>query len=406
MMNKMWTSDDEEETQEDEFVHTPDDYVPTNDENVDDEEFERINKEMYNKDDAEATVTVALVTQKTEVPLQISSISSGDAAKFLNFDNIPSGETKIISMMDIKVQHEDLSIQTSPLLTTPVTVIPKTSSTPVTTIPPLIPPFISLQQHSTPIPTPIMAEETTSTTADDSSTLTATHQRLSDVKNEVKTLRNFDHSSVIYAAVKSEVLIVVKEYLGTSMDDALHKALQRHIAELVKEHSILADVTDVLQQQPKPQKSTADIRKIKMEQAGKHQEPKYTIISSDVDPLREFDQKRTLFKTMTKTKSFEQNFKHKALYHALIELILEDEDAMDKGVADKLKKRKPNDTDRDEGPPARPDQGLKRRKTSKETKPSKKAKSTRTSKSTTKSQHKSTGKSAQAEETVFETGDT
>ncbi|GJW46522.1 hypothetical protein Tco_0078168 [Tanacetum coccineum] len=41
------TSDDEEETQEDEFVHTPEDYVPTDDENVDDEEYDRINKEMY-----------------------------------------------------------------------------------------------------------------------------------------------------------------------------------------------------------------------------------------------------------------------------------------------------------------------------------------------------------------------
>ncbi|GJV96705.1 hypothetical protein Tco_1548282 [Tanacetum coccineum] len=51
-------------------------------------------------------------------------------------------------------------------------------------------------------------------------------------------------------------------------------------------------------------------------------------------------------------------------------------------------------------------QGLKRKKTGKETEPSKKAKSTRTSKGTTKSQPKSTGKSAQAEETMFEAGDT
>ncbi|GJR60845.1 hypothetical protein Tco_1503007 [Tanacetum coccineum] len=142
-----------------------------------------------------------------------------------------------------------------------------------------------------------------------------------------------------------------------------------------------------------------------MEQAGKQQEPKYTIVSSDVDALWEFDQKRTLFETMTKTKSFERNSKHKALYHALMESILEDEDAMDKGVAYKLKKRKPND-DKDEGPPAGPDQGLKRKKTSKEIKPSKTAKSTRTSKGTTNSQPKSTSKSAQAEETMFEAGDT
>ncbi|GJR41388.1 hypothetical protein Tco_1217072 [Tanacetum coccineum] len=109
---------------------------------------------------------------------------------------------------------------------------------------------------------------------------------------------------------------------------------------------------------------------------------------------------------MTKTKSFNKNTKHKALYHALMESILKDEDAMDKGVADKSKKRKPDDANKDEGPPVRPDQGLKRKKTGKETEPSKKAKSTGTSKGTTKSQPKSIGKSAQAEEIVFEAGDT
>ncbi|GKE48844.1 hypothetical protein Tco_1480102, partial [Tanacetum coccineum] len=91
--------------------------------------------------------------------------------------------------------------------------------------------------------------------------------------------------------------------------------------------------------------------------------------------------------------------------HALMESILKDEDAMDKGVADKLKKRKPYDADRDEDPPAGPDQGLKRKKTSKDAKPSKKVKSTDTSKCTTKSQPKSTGKPAQAEEIVFDVGD-
>ncbi|GJV89799.1 hypothetical protein Tco_1533737 [Tanacetum coccineum] len=91
---------------------------------------------------------------------------------------------------------------------------------------------------------------------------------------------------------------------------------------------------------------------------------------------------------MTKSKSLDRNPKHRALYHALMESILEDEDAMDKGVADKLKKRKPDDADRDEDPPARSEQGLKRRKTSKDVEPSKKVKSTDTSKGTTKSQPK------------------
>nr|GEV38033.1 retrovirus-related Pol polyprotein from transposon TNT 1-94 [Tanacetum cinerariifolium] len=42
-------------------------------------------------------------------------------------------------------------------------------------------------------------------------------------ENKVKTLRNVGHSSAIHAAIKSGVLTVVKEYLGTSLDDALCK---------------------------------------------------------------------------------------------------------------------------------------------------------------------------------------
>ncbi|GJV73392.1 hypothetical protein Tco_1493387 [Tanacetum coccineum] len=109
---------------------------------------------------------------------------------------------------------------------------------------------------------------------------------------------------------------------------------------------------------------------------------------------------------MTKTKSFNKNAKRKALYHAFMESILANEDAMDKGVADIQKKRKLDDGDRDEDPPTGPDQGLRKRNTCKDTKQSKKVKSTGTSKGTTKSQLKSTGKSAQAKETVFEDGDT
>ncbi|GJX53628.1 hypothetical protein Tco_0281997 [Tanacetum coccineum] len=345
------TSDDEEETQEDEFVHTPKNYVPTDDENVDDEEYERINKEMYDdmnvelkdaktadegkgdeemtdaekvdveneninkevagdqvNDDAQATVTDALATQKTEVPLQSSSITSDYVTKFLKFDNIPSADTEIISMMDILVQHEDPTI----------------------------------------------------------------HQRLSDLKMKSRTLRNrLSHSSAIPAAIKSEVPTVVKEYLGTSLDDTLHKI--------------------------KDAEQAANFKRLNTPSLHR-----YDWYNKNLNFIRNGN----LFKTWTKTKSFNKNTKHKALCHALMESILEDEDAMDKGVVDKLKKRKLDDADRDEGPPAGPDQGLKRKKMGKDTKPPKKAKSTGISKGTTKSQPKSTDKSAQAEETVFKDGDT
>ncbi|GJW23747.1 hypothetical protein Tco_0034369 [Tanacetum coccineum] len=304
------TDDDDEEG---EFVHTPDDYVPTDDENVDDEEYDRINEEMYSdvnielkdtelegegkddeemtdaghvdaehenvnqevagdqvKDDDLATVTVAPATQKTKVPLPSSSISSDHTTKFLNFDNIPSADTKIISMIDIKVQHEDPSIQTSPLITVLVSVIPESSTAPATTIPPPIPPFIPFPQQSTPIPTPTTTEATISTTVvPDSITLTAIHQRVSNLEKEVKIIKVINHDSVILAAIKYEVPTVVKEYIGTSLDDTLYKVIQKHTAELIKEHSVPADVVEMLQQHQKPQKSVADIRKIKMEQAGK-----------------------------------------------------------------------------------------------------------------------------------------
>nr|GEX81322.1 hypothetical protein [Tanacetum cinerariifolium] len=348
----------------------------------DDDEYDRINKEMYDdvnvelrdaepagkgKDDTEATIIAASATQKTEVPLLSSSISSDYATKFLNFDNIPSVKTKIILMMDIKVQHEDPSSQTSSLLTVLVMVIPKTSSALATTIPLPISPFIPLPQQSTPIPTPTTTEATISTTTDhDSTTLTTIHLRLSNLENKTKTLRNVDHNLDIHATIKSEVPTVVEEYIGTILDDTLHKVIQRHTTKLIKAHSVPTDFIEILQQQQTPQKNATDICKIKIEQAGKQQETKYTITSYDTVELQEFDQKRTLFETMTKTKAFNKNTKHKDLYHALMESIIKDEDAMDKGVADKSKKRKPDDADKDEGPPAESNQGLKTKKTSKD----------------------------------------
>ncbi|GJV38940.1 hypothetical protein Tco_1417380 [Tanacetum coccineum] len=96
------------------------------------------------------------------------------------------------------------------------------------------------------------------------------------------------------------------------------------------------------------------------------------------------------------------------LYHALMESILVDEEAMDQGVADldKQNKRTLANDDRDEDPPAELDQGLKKRKTSKDAKAPKKPKLTGSSKDTTRSQPRSTGKSVQSEETVFEVADT
>ncbi|GJU03249.1 hypothetical protein Tco_1113587 [Tanacetum coccineum] len=75
------------------------------DEEMTDAENKNVNQEVAGdqiNNVAQATVTTALATQKTKVLLQSFCISSDYATKFLNFDNIPSAETEIISMMDIK----------------------------------------------------------------------------------------------------------------------------------------------------------------------------------------------------------------------------------------------------------------------------------------------------------------
>ncbi|GJW75109.1 hypothetical protein Tco_0134479 [Tanacetum coccineum] len=194
-------TDDEEETHDDKFLKDTelegegkDDEEMTDAGHVD-AEHENVNQEVAGdqvKDDAQATVTAAPATQKTE----------------------------------IKVQHEDPSIQTSPLFTIHVLVISETSSTPVTTIPLPIPSFIPLPQQSTLIPTPTTTEATTSTTdVPDSETLSAIHLRVSNLEKEVKELKNVNHSSALLATIKPEVLTVVNEYLRTSLDDALCKVL-------------------------------------------------------------------------------------------------------------------------------------------------------------------------------------
>ncbi|GJX19379.1 hypothetical protein Tco_0222056 [Tanacetum coccineum] len=127
----------------------------------------------------------------------------------------------------------------------------------------------------------------------------------------------------------------------------------------VQEHSVPADVIDVLKQQQKPHESAEEILKIKMEQAEKQPESKYTIRSSDKIELAEFDLKQALFDSMHASKSFNKTPKNKTLYHALMESLIKDENVMDQGLADliKQKKRPHDDADKDEGPTTGSDRG-------------------------------------------------
>ncbi|GJS91952.1 hypothetical protein Tco_0774588 [Tanacetum coccineum] len=93
-------------------------------------------------------------------------------------------------MMNIDVRHEEPSTQTPPLLTIPVTVIPKTSSAAASTIPLPIPPFTPIPQTSTPTPTLTPIPTTTLIPAlPDFSSLFRFNQRVSVLERELSQLK-------------------------------------------------------------------------------------------------------------------------------------------------------------------------------------------------------------------------
>ncbi|GKF98469.1 hypothetical protein Tco_0297252, partial [Tanacetum coccineum] len=153
------------------------------------------------------------------------------------------------------------------------------------------------------------------------------------------------------------------------------------------------------------EKSASEILEIKKEQAEKQKIPKYTIKSTDKAALKEYDQKSALYQTMHKNKSFYKNPANHRLYHALMEALIEDENAMDKGVADTVKdhKRKHDDDDNKDPPAGLNHSKKKKRRRTKESESSKKPSTTKeTSKGKAPSKGSKTGKSASLKELVEE----
>ncbi|GJZ62268.1 hypothetical protein Tco_0618405 [Tanacetum coccineum] len=112
------------------------------------------------------------------------------------------------------------------------------------------------------------------------------------------------------------------------------------------------------------EKSPKEIIRIKREQGEEKQDSTYSIRSIDKVAFEEFDLKSALFKRMNKNKTANRNPANYHLYHALMEALIADEDAMDKEVTFKVKENKrkhdsddDEDDDDDEGPSAGSNQG-------------------------------------------------
>ncbi|GKD31479.1 hypothetical protein Tco_1242257 [Tanacetum coccineum] len=138
------------------------------------------------KEDAHVTLTVVHDTQKTEGPMQSSSVLSDFTDKLLNFENTSPADNEISSLMDTTVRHEEPSSQTSSLFTVPIMVIPEIMSTFTTTIPPPPPSFNPLLQQATTTPTPTALEATTLfPTLPDFSSLFRFNERVTNLEKDL-----------------------------------------------------------------------------------------------------------------------------------------------------------------------------------------------------------------------------
>ncbi|GJW41898.1 hypothetical protein Tco_0070697, partial [Tanacetum coccineum] len=200
------------------------------------------------------------------------------------------------------------------------------------------PPNGSIKPSSLVSPPPINTEATTITTSlPEITPFIALQLRVARLEQEMSEVKKTDHSADVLASIKSQVPTVVDKYLGTKLNDALLKILERHTADLIEKYSVLPGPESIKNKES--EKSPKELSESK-------------------------GNKSALFKHMNKNKTANRNPANYHLYHALMEALIADEDAMDKEVAVKVKdhKRKHDsddeeDDDDDEGPSAGSNQG-------------------------------------------------
>ncbi|GJS62626.1 hypothetical protein Tco_0657410 [Tanacetum coccineum] len=244
-------------------------------------------------------------------------------------------------------------------------IIPDPSHQTNTSAPPVTTPVINISspKPSSQVNAPPINTEATAiiTTIPEITPFIALQLRVAKLEQDMSEVKKTDHSAAVLASIQSQVPTVVDKYLGTKVDDALLKALEKHTADLIQKYSGLPAPESSKKQES--EKSPEEILRIKREQEEQKHVPTYTIKSTDTAALKEFDLKAALFKTIHENKSANRNPANNRLYHALMEALIEDENAMEKEVADKVKdhKRKhdsdDDEDDDDEGPPAGSNQG-------------------------------------------------
>ncbi|GKC00129.1 hypothetical protein Tco_0986265 [Tanacetum coccineum] len=242
----------------------------------------------------------------------------------------------------------------------PVTAIPETSTVPATTVPPAI-----QHQQSTPTPEPTTEPSTTLIPAlPDFSSLFGFDHRVSTLETELSQLKQKAQEE------KDRYIDLVEKYIKDIIKDEVKSQLLQILPKEVSDfatHVIQSAINESLE---------------------------------NVILAKSSSQPKSIYEAATSL--------IEELYKALVKSYKLNKDLFDSYGNTYSLKRDRDDRDKDEDPSARSDRGLKKRKTSKDVEPTKGPK-TKESKSIsskgTKSQLKSSGKSAQAEEPEFEVAD-
>ncbi|GJT60257.1 hypothetical protein Tco_1003790 [Tanacetum coccineum] len=108
-----------------------------------------------------------------------------------------------------------------------------------TSAPPVTTPVIGIP--SSQITTPPINTDATAiiTTLPEITPHIALQLRVAKLEQDMSEVKKVDHSATVLASIQSQVPKVVDKYLGTKIDDALLKALEKHIADLIQKYSVL-----------------------------------------------------------------------------------------------------------------------------------------------------------------------
>ncbi|GJR05222.1 hypothetical protein Tco_0528206 [Tanacetum coccineum] len=207
---------------------------------------------------------------------------------------------------------------------------------------------------------------------------------------------------------------MVDAQLSTRLEDSINKAFRSYIAEFEKkakdERNRYIDLVEKSVKEIIKDEVTSQLPQILPKEVSDYATP--VTQSTITESLENIILAKSLLNPNQHMKQLHHSLsaqEHKDIYDALVKSYKLDKDLFESyGKVYSLKRDK-EDKDKDKDPPAGSDQGLKKRNTSKDAEPSRgyKLKESKSSSSKgSKSQLKSSGKSTQAEEPVFETADT